>query len=139
MSAAYSDAAVLDMLWRFHALNMPASQIAPLHDTTRSAVLGMVARCQRAGEAFPPDMFADATLLSMLDDLHGRGIEALHIGKRMGINRAAVLWLAHVIRLDLARTAGEPRATRIGNRNGDLPLAWWTAGAWKQEGAACAS
>lgn len=130
---AYSDRSVLAMLWAADARGLSASAIAPLHDTTRNAVLGMINRCRRAGEAHPVEGFADSVLLALLDDLHGRGVEAEAIGRRMGIPRAAVLWIAHQVRLDLARSEGEPRATRPGNRDGDLPLAWWTAGAWKQE------
>lgn len=129
-NTSYSDAEVLDILWR-RAMGQSASQTALVIGATRNAVLGQIYRAEQALRGLDLDLLPDDLLLSLMDDLHGRGVEAARIGKRIGWPRMRVLAVAHAIRLDLARSnaaSDAPRASRPGNRNGDLPLGWWAAG-----------
>ncbi len=130
-----SDAELLALLWRRDALRQTAAQIALILGDTRSAICGALHRVDQAvadaSGAELADRLTDGQLLALLDEVQGRGTSAEVAGRRLRLSRLQVLAVIHTVRLDLARSygpAGSPRASRPGNRNGDLPLGWWADG-----------
>jgi hypothetical protein len=134
--AAFTDADCLAMARYCRVGGMPASQVAPLFNTTRNSVLGMINRISRAGQALDLGGLADQVILSVLDDLRGRRLSAERIGARLGLTRVMVLAIVHEVETDLARSEGPDLALRPGNRDGDLALGWWADGIWAREGVA---
>ena len=63
----WTDADILDALWRRDAKGHSAATIAATFGVSRNAVLGVLHRIDRAGAAFDWEALADCTLLSVLD------------------------------------------------------------------------
>lgn len=131
----WSDAELLGLLWRRDALRQTAAQVALIVGATRSAVCGALHRVDQAligtNGAAIADSLSDGQLLALLDEVQGRGTAADVAGRRLNLSRLQVLAVIHAVRMDLARSngpAGAPRASRPGNRNGDLSLGWWADG-----------
>lgn len=123
-SIGYTDADVLQILWRKDAKGQTGGQIAAIHGITRNAVLGLLHRCAHVD--FMPDHFSDSALLAMVDRV-GSGVAANVVAKDFGIMRFNVLALVHAVRLDLAR-AGGCTCERAENRDGGMPAQWWRDG-----------
>lgn len=124
----WTDTEILGALLRMRGKGQSAAQVAVTLGATRSAVLGMVNRVERATP--DPDTLADEVLLSVLDDFRGRGVAASLIARRLRLSRMAVLGLVHQLQMDFAHSNGGERAMRPGNRDGDEPLGWWEPGIW---------
>lgn len=127
---AWSDDEVLQMMWRFEALEQTAAQIGLSFGVSRSAILGMTKRVRDAVFALEAATLTDSDRLVVLRRVLGgtaADVVARDFGRRTGrkVTRYAVLLLVHQTLRETA-LAGPCVCADPANRDTVAFPAWWS-------------